>query len=135
MFRRKAADLEIERERERDFESAAWREASGAHDKPMSFRGGIPHIAGGGGGGVNGMPGSRSRPSSSSATRHDEKMSRANGEASTKATPEDFRVEKVISKGSFGTVYLALLQSKPFAMKVVDLHDMNRYVMTCVWQT
>ena len=75
------------------------------------------------------MPGSR--PSSSATTRHDEKkkMSRATGESSTKATPEDFRIEKAISKGSFGTVYLALLQSKPFAMKVVDLHDMNRCVL------
>ena len=89
-------------------------------------------MAGGGGYGGVEVPGSRHRPPSSSATRHDEKMSRANGEASTKATPEDFRVEKVISKGSFGTVYLALLQSKPFAMKVVDLHDMNRYVIACV---
>ena len=106
-----------------------------AHDKTMSFRGGIPHVAGGVGGG--GLPGSRGRrPSSSSAMRHDdEKMSRANdGDASTKAKPEDFRVEKVISKGSFGTVYLTLLQSKPFAMKVVDLHDMSRCVVACVGQ-
>ena len=45
---------------------------------------------------------------------------------STRASPDDFSVERIISKGSFGVVYLAHLQSKPFAMKVVDLHDMNR---------